>query len=135
MLKTKSFLLPREDSDGLRISVVGKHKWEPGIMTYTDLTEIAPSMYDEWLKVLAPPVKLVGDLYIRKTCSNEEFRERYLKYVRQPDVRLEVEGLAERALDLDITLLCLEESPEFCHRKYLAEECRRYQQGLVLKIE
>ncbi len=134
MLKTKSFLEPIKSSDGVRISVVGKHEWDAGIMTYTDLTSIEPWMYDEWMKIFAPPLKLVGDLYIRKSCSHEEFRERYFGYLSLPKVDVEVRRLAKRSAVEDVSVLCLEPSPEYCHRRYLAERCGEYEGGLVLDI-
>ncbi|MFC1696879.1 DUF488 family protein [Nanoarchaeota archaeon] len=135
MLKTKSFLKPKEDSDGIRISIVGLHKWDPGVMDYTEITEIVPEMYDEWLKIFAPPLKLVGDVYIRKTCSLEQFKGRYLEYIEQPEMEIQVKQLAKRSLESTITLLCLEPTPEYCHRKYLAEQCQKYEPGLELSIE
>ena len=133
MLKTKSFLAQINESDGIRISVVGKHEWKPGVMSYTSLTQITPGMYNEWGKVFAPPLKLVGDLYIREICDHDQFRERYLDYLKTIDA--EVQALAERGLSERITILCLEESPEFCHRKILAERCKEYQPSLDLIIE
>ena len=135
MLQTKSFLEPVEYSDGLRVSIVGKHKWTPEIMEYTDFIEITSGMYDEWLPVFAPPLSLVGDIYIRKTCSlEEEFRDRYLSYIEQPKIDVLVRSFARRALDLTITVLCLEPLPDYCHRKYFAEQCEKYEPFLDLKI-
>ena len=135
MLRTKSFLAPAEPLDGTRISIVGKHSWDPGIMTYTDLTEIVPDMYDEWSKILAPPLELVGDLYIRNKISQEEFRKEYLKHIAQPEIANQVRHLAHRSIDSTITLLCLELDPEYCHRRYLAEQCKEYEPSLALRIE
>lgn len=134
MLKTKSFLAPIEASDGWRISVVGKHKWAPGIMTYTDLTEITKNMYDEWMKELAPPLLLVGDLYIRKTLSHEQFRDRYFDFLEQREIDLHVRDLAYRSLTSTITALCVEPDYTFCHRNYLAQQCQKREPSLILSI-
>ncbi len=37
---------------------------------------------------------------------------------------MEVLNLALRAINEDITLLCKEDTPEKCHRRLLAEECK-----------
>jgi len=131
MLKTKSILELRENTDGLRVSVMSRHTLNDGITPNPNITR---SSYDLWLKILAPPLRLVGDYY-KRGLPWEEFEKRYLEYIRRPDIKLEVQKLAERSLDLVVTLLCIEESPEYCHRRLLAQECKIYQPDLVLSIK
>lgn len=131
MLKTKSILEPKEDTDGLRISVMSRHTLNDGI---TPHPEITPSSYDVWLQCLSPPAKLLGDYY-KRGLPGEQFEQRYLEYIRQPDVLIEVKELAKKSLDSIITLLCIEKSPDYCHRRLLAEECKKYQPLLYLIIK
>lgn len=130
MLKTKSILYDKEDSDGLRISVMSRHTLNDGVTPHPEITDLS---YNKWLPILAPPEKLLGDYYKRGLPWNQ-FEQKYLDYIRQQKVQIEVQKLAETSLDSIITLLCIEESPEFCHRRILAEECKRYQPNLVLSI-
>jgi len=131
MLKTKSILYDKEDTDGLRISVMSRHTLNDGITPHPEITD---SSYNQWLQILAPPVKLIGDYY-KRDLPWEQFEQKYLDYIRSSNVQTEVQKLAERSLDSVITLLCIEESPEFCHRRLLAEECKRYQPNLVLSVK
>jgi len=131
MLKTKSILYDKEDTDGLRISVMSRHTLNDGITPHPEITD---SSYNQWLQILAPPVKLIGDYY-KRGLPWEQFEQKYLDYIRSSNVQTEVQKLAERSLDSVITLLCIEESPEFCHRRLLAEECKRYQPNLVLSVK
>jgi uncharacterized protein YeaO (DUF488 family) len=130
MLKTKSILAPIEESDGVRISVMSRHTLNDGVTPHPEITE---SSYDKWLPHLAPPAKLVGDYYKREL-PWDQFKTRYLAYLRQPSIQIEVQNLATVSLDSVVTLLCIEESPKHCHRRLLAEECRRYHVALSLAI-
>ncbi len=131
MLKTKYILLPEEELDGVRISVMSRHTLNDGI---TPHPKINSSSYDLWLPSLAPPSKLLGDYYKRRL-PWEQFEKQYLEYINQPKIQIEVKNLAESSIDSVITLLCIEKSPEHCHRRILAEECKKYQPSLVLDIK
>ena len=131
MLKTKSILYDKEDTDGLRISVMSRHTLNDGLTPHPEITN---SSYDQWLQILAPPPKLIGDYY-KRGLPWEQFEQKYLNYIRSANIQTEVQKLAEQSLDSVITLLCIEESPEFCHRRLLAEECKKYQPNLVLSVK
>jgi uncharacterized protein YeaO (DUF488 family) len=131
MLKTKSFLSSEEDLDGLRISIMSRHTLNDGISPHPKINN---SSYNLWMPSLAPPVKLLGDYY-KRGLPWEQFEHRYLEYIRQAKVQIEVQNLAERSLDSVITLLCIEKSPKHCHRRILAYACKKYQPSLVLNIE
>jgi uncharacterized protein (DUF488 family) len=49
-----------------------------------------------------------------------------LEYLAIPDIAILVNDLAWNALSRDITLLCVEDVAEKCHRKILAGECKKY---------
>ena len=129
MIRTKSIYKEREDSDGVRASVMSRHTLEDG---FTPDPKITRSSYDVWLQGVSPPANLVGDYY-RRGLPFDEYTKRYLEFLRTPDVAEEVKLLAKNGLELIITLLCVEESAEFCHRRILAEECKRYEPGLVIE--
>ena len=130
MLKTKSILEPKYESDGLRISIMSRHTLNDGL---TPHPEITTSNYNQWIPLFSPPVELLGDYYKRGLSWNQ-FRKRYLEHIRKPEIQIEVQNLAQRSLDSTITLLCIEEFPKYCHRKILAEECKKYQPSLILYI-
>lgn len=131
MLKTKSILKLKEDTDGLRISIMSRHTLNDGITHHPEINE---SKYDQWLQILAPPAKLLGDYY-KRGLPWKQFEQRYLNYIRSSNIQPEITKLAEKSLDSVITLLCIETSPKYCHRRLLAEECKKYQPNLVLNIE
>ena len=75
----------------------------------------------------------MGDYY-KRGLPWEIFEQKYLEHIRQSQVQFEVQNLAIISLDSVITLLCIEDSPTYCHRKLLAEECKKYQPSLIVNI-
>lgn len=130
MLRTRSILVPKELDDGVRISIMSRHTLNDGMTPHPEITD---SSYDHWLKIFAPPEELVGDYYKRNLPWNL-FKTRYLEYLRNPFLASEVRNLALESLYLDITLLCIETHPDYCHRRLLAEECERYEPASLLDI-
>ena len=128
MLRTKSILAPKESYDGLRISVMSRHTLNDGITPDIRITE---DLFDEWKKEFAPPLKLLGNYYKRNLLW-ENFEIKYLNYLES--IYNEVSNLAKKAIQENITLLCVEESPKRCHRRLLAEECKRIKPRLEILI-
>jgi len=131
MLKTKSILAPKEELDGIRISIMSRHTLEDGITSHPN---ISLDSYERWLPNLGPPLKLIGDYY-KRNLPWKEFEKRYLNHLQQTEIQLEVKNLARISLELEVTLLCIEDKPEHCHRRLLAEECKKYQPDLILEIK
>ena len=129
MLYTNSILAEKSLEDGIRISVMSRHTLNDGI---TPDPKINFNSYDEHLKIFGPPTNLIGDYY-KRGLPWEEFESRYLNYIRKQETVPVVKQLAQRSTIEDITLLCVEDSAEKCHRRLLAEECQRYEPDL--KIE
>ncbi|MBI4152538.1 DUF488 domain-containing protein [Candidatus Woesearchaeota archaeon] len=129
MLYTKCIFHNVENSDGTRISVMSRHTLNDGI---TPDPRITAATFEEWIPELAPPLKLVGDYYHRNLAW-ADFERRYLEHLSQTDVSSLVSTLAKRSLSNDITLLCVEETPECCHRRLLAEECQKYEPTLSIE--
>ena len=130
MLQTKSILEKIGETDGIRISIMSRHTLNDGVTLHPNITS---SSYNLWIKSLSPPNKLVGDYY-KRNLPWQDFENRYIEHIRQPKLQNEVKALAKLALEETITLLCIEDSPEYCHRRLLAEECRRYESDLILYI-
>jgi uncharacterized protein YeaO (DUF488 family) len=126
MLFTKSILKPRAPEDGVRISVMSRHTLQDG---RTPDERITSASYDEHNPLLAPPATLVG-AYYREEVDWMGYELRYHTHLQRPGISDAVKQLAARALQQDITLLCIEETAEHCHRRLLAEECKRYQPKL-----
>ncbi|MBU2576401.1 MAG: DUF488 family protein [Nanoarchaeota archaeon] len=128
MIRTKSILKEISGEDGLRVSVMSMHTLSDGVTPDLRITE---KSYDLWNKQLAPPKKLIGAFY-RGEISWSEYENKYLTYLKS--VFEEVRTLASEGLEKNITLLCIEENANFCHRRLLAEECKRYKPSLELSI-
>jgi len=125
-LFTKYILHNKTHNDGIRISVMSRHTLSDG---ETVDNRIASNKFDEHLPELAPSLKLVGDYY-KRSLPWEQFEQRYIKEIRGPEKAKLVIYLANRALREDITILCIEDNPEYCHRRLLAEECLKYEPKL-----
>jgi uncharacterized protein YeaO (DUF488 family) len=125
-LYTGCIYSPRESTHGTRISVMSRHTLDDGI---TLDPRITPAQYDEWLKELAP--RNVGKYY-RKQIGWVVFEILYRRRLAGKTEQLR--ELGRRAEQEDITLLCKEETPEFCHRRILAEEIKKRSPGLDVII-
>ena len=130
-LITKSILAPIEEEDGYRISVMNRHTLNDGI---TPDNRITKKMFDEHIKDIAPSSKLVGDYY-KRNLPWQNYEDRYKSELKNSEKSEIVKNLAKKALEENITLLCTEDTPEFCHRRLLAEECKIYEPSLDLKIK
>jgi Uncharacterized conserved protein len=121
LLRTKSIHAPISPEDGYRISIMSRHTLNDGV---TVDPRITAGIFDEWIKELAPPDTLIGTYY-KRGLPWEEFEKQYLEFLREPKKQSRVKQLIELAKTRDITLLCVENTPEHCHRRLLAEECQR----------
>ena len=129
MLYTKSIIKQKSLEDGCRISVMSRHTLNDGI---TIDSRILPDSFDEWCKILGPQDKLIGDYY-KNGLSWESLESKYLEYIRKPQIAKFVRVLAQRSLNQDITILCIEDMENKCHRRLLAEECQKYEQLLMVE--
>lgn len=131
---TKSILKPICSEDGVRISVMSRHTLNDGT---TPDERITSNSYNKWGKEFAPPDKLIRDYYRKendeKKISWNEFEQQYISHIRKPEIADKVKSLAQRGLEETITLLCIEDKPDNCHRRLLAEECQRYKPQLIIE--
>jgi uncharacterized protein YeaO (DUF488 family) len=131
VLYTKCIYSPIEKADGIRICVMSRLTEDDGKTAVKDLFE--GKLFDYWAKVLAPPDNLVGSWY-RGKIDWSRFSETYRDYLSQEEVNAHVRFLAKSSLDYDLTLLCVEEKPDYCHRSLLALECKNLEKRLKIKI-
>lgn len=85
--------------------------------------------FDEWMRGLVPPANLVGSYY-RKEMGWDEYESAYLDFLRSEEIAPLVEVFARRCTEETITLLCVEDKADNCHRRLLAEELQRKEPGL-----
>ncbi|MDO9231386.1 MAG: DUF488 family protein [bacterium] len=52
--------------------------------------------------------------------------------MRSDEIKLKVENFAKRCTEEIITLMCIEDTADKCHRRLLAEELQRYQPHLKI---
>jgi len=89
--------------------------------------------WDMWMPTLAPSHQLLTE-YHQKKVNWKEFCERFNQEVLE-DQRRYLELLIWMAKKETITILCWEDTPEFCHRRLLAEECRQIDPDLKVIIK
>ncbi len=130
LLKTKSIHAPSSPKDGYRISIMSRHTLNDGITLDPSITA---GIFDEWIKELAPPNILIGAYYKRGLPWNK-FEKQYLEFLRRPETRPHIIRLIELAKTRDVTVLCIENTPEYCHRRLLAEECQRLEPKLQIIV-
>lgn len=130
-LKTRPIKAPRKDDDGVCISVMRRHTLGNG---KTPDHEIGRQMFDEWWKELGAPPKLIG-AYYREEISWEEFAEKFRTYLSLPHVEALLRDLIARAHGEAITILCVEDEPECCHRRLIAERCKELDPSLEVFVE
>lgn len=127
MLRTRPILGARGAKDESRISVMSRHTLNDGVTPDLRLN----SAWEMWLPDLGPPATLLGDYY-KRGMSWGEFEKKYLDYLQT--VYDLVRDIATVSLERNLTLLCIEDTPEFCHRRLIAEECKMYKPELIVDI-
>lgn len=121
MLRSKSVKAPPSVEDGLRISVMSRHTLPDGTTPDPDITQ---ESYDEWWSELAPPPGLVGAHY-RKEVSWPQFENDYKIHLETSyEAGNRLGELSALALGTTVTVMCVENTPERCHRRLLIETCR-----------
>lgn len=130
-LYTRAIKAPKRNGDGKRISVMSRHTLRDG---KTPDPEITNEMYDEWRKELGPPPKLIG-AYYRHEISWDEFARSFREYLALPSVESLLRDLITLAHNSSVTILCVEDTPEYCHRRLIAEQCSLLNSTLTIIIE
>ena len=126
MLFTRSILRPPAHEDGIRISVMSRHTLNDGVTP-----DMRIQKFHFHLPVLGPSPKLIGSYYKRGVSFNE-FTILYRHQISQGRKCIWVRLIAFAATFCDITLLCIEDDAQVCHRSILARECVKYQPKLTV---
>ena len=105
---------------------MSRHTLGDGI---TPDVRIHRDLYHLHLPVFAPSIQLLGDYY-KRDLGWRLFAQRYRAEMRELEKIGSVANLARLALRRDVTIMCIEQTAEECHRRLLAEECQRYERGL-----
>ncbi|MBP6910443.1 DUF488 family protein [Patescibacteria group bacterium] len=129
MLKSKSILAEKSPDDGLRVSIMSRHTLNDGI---TQDERLTPDRFDEHMPEFAAPGWAVGGYY-RGELSRNEYVNHYRAHVETQ--REKVRALIIEALTKDITVMCIEDSPELCHRKIFIEYCQELADVLSLPLQ
>lgn len=118
MLRTGSILSPRADGDGLRISIMSRHTLDDGV---TPNPRIKGDLFDEHWPELAPSLRDVG-AYYRGEIPFAELADRYRAKLVEDNLAISKIGeLVNLATERDVTVLCIEDGSEVCHRGVLAQ--------------
>jgi len=89
--------------------------------------------FDIWWKTVAPPTTVVGAWYGSAQTDEDwsTFREAYYNHLAKKKPRQLANILAQLAMEQDLTLLCVEETHERCHRSILADYCKGLSGGHI----
>jgi uncharacterized protein YeaO (DUF488 family) len=128
MLFTKCILSESSIDDGLRISVMSRHTLNDGV---TPDSRIKVCHFH--IPKLGPSPRLIG-AYYRDEIDWCVFEKKYLIQIRSKlEIISKIKFFAEYALGHTVTFLCVEEKPDFCHRRLLAQECKRFKPNLQVE--
>lgn len=130
MLKTKCILAPIESDDWYRISIMSRHTLNDWKTPDNRIIE----QFDVHMKEFWPAPKMVG-AYYRWELSRSDFKNAYLTRLSSIELIWAIKFLSSKLVEWNITLLCIEEDPTFCHRKLLAQEFLKYNPWLVIDIK
>lgn len=109
LIKTKSILSKKSKEDGLRICI---------------MRHVRPEYdFDLWMPKLAPSERLLQQYVLKKQITWKEFEPKFLKQLQRQTRMLKF--LKKISQDQNITLLCVEEAPTYCHRRLVAEAIQR----------
>lgn len=118
-LYTKSIQAKPSKGDGIRICIMRRpDSW---------------AVYDIWMPTLAPSGKLLDDAHAKVVDWNG-YEKRFKKEVLIGG-REYLKILIEMARKRKITILCWEKTPEHCHRRLVAEECKRIDPDLRIVLK
>ncbi|MFZ2706804.1 MAG: DUF488 domain-containing protein [Minisyncoccia bacterium] len=120
----------KERQDGHRISVMSRHTLNDGV---TPDTRITNGSFDEHCPELAPTSKLIGDYY-KRGLSWSQFELRFREQIKNPSTQEILRAIATKSLSENVTLLCIEAKPHFCHRRLLAEECQTLVPEIIINL-
>lgn len=130
MLRARSIFSEPSQDDGRRISVMSRHTLPDGI---TPDPRLSAELYDEHWPALGPPATLIG-AYYKRDLPWHSFAEQYTEHLRSPEAAARLADLIALAVSETVTVLCVEETPDRCHRRLLVEECLRQAPEIAIEV-
>ncbi len=118
-LFTKSVQVPASPEDGIRVCIMRR----PG----------EDVVWDIWMPHLAPSHEVLTARH-QNTMTKPEFNIWFAENVLEKE-RQYIDVLIEMAKKHTVTILCWEEDPVTCHRKLVADECKRIDPSLDVVIK
>ena len=119
-LFTKSIQKKPNKKDGIRICIMRRPDFDT-------------AQFDLWMPVLSPSHQLLTDIH-KKIIDKPEYNRRFHNEVIIGQAKF-IKLLTEIALKQDVTILCWEETSEKCHRKLVAEECKKINPKLLISLK
>jgi uncharacterized protein YeaO (DUF488 family) len=129
MLKSKCILADKSIDDGQRISIMSRHTLNDG---KTPDERIWMDTFDMHLPDFWPQPKLVWKYY-RNEIDFENYAKEYKESLNTKQAS--IKKIIEWALIENITVLCIEESSEFCHRKIFVETAQELAKVMWVDLE
>lgn len=115
---------------GVRMSVMSRHTLNDGMT----LDGRLHGRWDDHRPQLGPPLKLIGAYYRDPNPSWEEFAQKYCDHLTGTEQRTALDDILLLLHTVNVTLLCIEETPEKCHRRLLGEMLGSMEEGLQMQI-
>lgn len=117
MLYTKSAKKKATKKDGIRICIMRRpDEW---------------IKYDLWIPQLSPSPELREQ--VKNGIGWEKFKIKFQREMKKQSKLLKF--LANSAKQMDITLLCIEDDPNYCHRNLVAKEIKKQSRCLKIMIK
>lgn len=120
MLFTKCILHKALPEDGIRISVMSRHTLNDG-----QTPDPRIQKYHFHIPALGPSPRLIGRYYRTNMCLLD-FSNAYRCEMQAPSKQRLIKIIAWLSLFTDITLLCVEDNSDCCHRSLLTRLCKQY---------
>lgn len=89
--------------------------------------------WDMWMPKLSPSHELLNK-YKYENLSWNEMSRLFKKEVLQKQKFL-ISWIGKLAMEQTVTLLCWEETPDFCHRKLVAESCKLKNKKIEIDLQ
>ncbi len=127
-----AFKVPSQDA-GYRVLIVSRLTKSDGKTPDSKLIEISEKAH--WIPELAPKPKTVGAWY-RKEIDWDEFSRQYVEYLNSNKGKEALSILCKLLEQYQIvTVLCVEETHEHCHRSLLLEHIHLLRPDIQIVLE
>lgn len=109
---------------------MSRHTENDGKTPRLELDELCDRHYPQ----LGPSPKIIGK-WLRGEISWEEYDCNYRDRMKEAVSAAIIKRIIETARRMNITVMCIDDSPENCHRKIFAEICREISPNLEIIIK